>query len=358
MSTLRHASGLRVLRALGCALVVIVALTACGRTSGTVHTSTGAAGSGRGAVPFRAEKGHKLTIGFSNYLAVIPFYRAMIAGVKKQASEYGWNVVVTDSNADPSHQQTDIQSLIARKVDALLVSPGDENALIPAYKAAAAAHIPVVSIANRLSPAGARYQTAYYGIPLERLGQLQAQALVKAMHGKGNVLQVTGPPGIAFVTQTAVGSKEVFGQHPGVKVVFSQATNALAASEGFRVAQDGLSAKPNIQGAWAQDDEVAVGVVRALQLRGLAGKIPVAWNGGTPDTMDMAAKGELVGVILPTYQWGMAVVREIHAAVDDGQPFTESHYGSMFLLRSAAQARSLIAQCPATPDEVWCLGRS
>lgn len=352
----------RGVRAIVLALLAAVVLSACGRTSGDAGDS-GSSGSGASdagassAVPLTDVEGEQLTIGFSNYASVIPFYQSMIAGVKDAAEKYGWTVEVTDSGFDPSKQLADVQSLITREVDVLIISPGDQDALVPAYQAAAEAGIPVVSIANRPGAPGLEYETGFYGVSNQRLGELMTEQLVTALDGKGDVLQVKGPPGIAFVRETQVGAEKVLAQNPGVRFVFSQSAKQLTAEDGFRVAQDGLTAHPDVQGAWAQDDEIAVGVIRALQKRNLAGKIPVAWNGGTPQAMDLAADGQLIGVILPTYQWGTGAVERIHGAVAEGKAFEGPVDAPMFQLESAQQAKDLVAKCPQTPSELWCLAR-
>lgn len=359
----RSTSG-RVLFILACVALLGLVLSACGKTSGDDSTaSTGGGGgggetaSGSEAVPLTELEEGDLKVGFSNYAAVIPFYQAMIAGVEEGGEKYGWNVEVTDSKFDPNQQLSDIQSLITRGVDLLIVSPGDQNALLPAYQEAASKGVPVVSIANTLAPEDESWETAFFGEKNEEIGELMTKAMVEAIGGKGDVIQVNGPPGIDFVTEMGAGAKKVYGENPDVKVVFEQGTKELTAEEGLRVGQTGLTAHPDIQGGWANDDELAVGLVRALAERGLAGKVPVAWNGGTAQAMDLAAKGQLVGQVLPTYTWGKDVMDRIHAAIEGDEEFSGHVKAPMFELSSPAQAKELIAKCPDEPKQIWCLGR-
>lgn len=360
----RSTSG-RALFIFACVALLALALAACGKTSGDSSTTSSGGGGGGGgessgesaAVPLTELEEGNLKVGFSNYAAVIPFYQAMIAGVEEGGKKYGWDVELTDSKFDPNQQLSDIQSLITRGVDLLIVSPGDQNALLPAYQEAAREGVPIVSIANSLAPANESYETAFFGESNEELGELMTKALVEAMGGKGDVIQVNGPPGIDFVTETGEGAKKVFGETPDVKVVFEQGTKELSAEEGLRVGQTGLTAHPDIQGGWANDDELAVGLVRALSERGLAGKVPVGWNGGTAQAMDLAAKGQLVGPVLPTYTWGSDVMDHIHAAIEGEEEFSGHVKAPMFELKSPAQAKELIAKCPQEPKQIWCLGR-
>lgn len=368
MSNIRSKTA-RLLVLIGCIALLGATLAACGKTSGESSTSGGestAAGGGGGeeassggnsAVALDEIEEGKLKIGFSNYAAVIPFYQSMIAGIEDGAKKYGWSVEVTDSKFEPNKQVSDIQSLITKGVDLLVVSPGDAHALLPAYQEAAREGIPIISIANSLAPEDSAWETAFFGVSNETVGEEQTEALIQAMGGKGEVVQVNGPPGVDFVTEMTAGAKKVFTQHSGVKVAFEGGTKELSAAEGLRVGQAGLTAHPEIQGGWANDDELAVGLVRALTEQGLAGKVPVGWNGGTAQAMDLAAKGDLVGVILPTYTWGIEAMEGIHAAINGEGEFTGRVEGKVFPLESDDQAKELISQCPQEPDQVWCLGR-
>src|SRR5215467_12755783 len=88
-------------------LLLCAVVAACGKTSGneTTSESTSGGGGGEEAAPAESsaaplsdiESAEGITIGFSNYAAVIPFYQAMIAGVEDEAKKLGWSVDVTDS---------------------------------------------------------------------------------------------------------------------------------------------------------------------------------------------------------------------------------------------------------------------
>jgi hypothetical protein len=73
--------------------------------------------------------------------------------------------------------------------------------------------------------------------------------------------------------------------------------------------------------------------------------------------MDLAAKGLLVGVVLPSYSWGETAVNALHAAVTGEAELPWETESANFVLESADQAKELIAECPDKPMEVWCLGR-
>ncbi|HKP17000.1 MAG TPA: sugar ABC transporter substrate-binding protein [Gaiellaceae bacterium] len=307
--------------------------------------------SGAGAAP-KAPK--TFTIGISHYALVIPFYRAMQTGFQAGAKRYGVKLVTTDSGFDPSKQVSNIQSLIARKVDAIVVSPGDASALIPAYKAAAAAKIPVFSIANHLAPAGRKYETSFYGRPWDQVSALRTERLARLMKGKGNVIVIRGPSGIAFVQEDKAGFERVMKKNPGIKVVFAQNAKDLSVGEGLRLAQDALTANPKIDGVWVENDDLAAGVARALESRGLAGKVPVVSMDGTAQGFQLISKGILtLTVALPTYSWGADQIR-IAAGLVKTKKAVPKYVPSQLIFATKANVGSLLAQCKSTPAQVWC----
>lgn len=339
-----------------CLIVVGAALGGCGKTSGGSTTNGESSDAGSAATPLGEVEEGDLTIGLSNFSAFLPFEGASKAGVEEQAAKYGWKVVETDSGFDPSKQVSDVQSLITRGVDVLIVSPVDKDALLPAYQAAAEAQIPIVSIGNKLDAKDAGFETAFFGNTNEEIGSLETEALIEAMGGKGKVIMVLGPSGTSFVTEMAAGAEKTFAEHPEIEVVFKQNTKALSSEEGLRVAQTALTAHPDVQGVWANEDELAAGSVRALQERGLAGKVPVGWNGGTAPSLEAAAKGEMVGVVLPSYTWGADTVKLIHEAISEGKEFSGGVDAPNIILESAAEAKKLLSQCPQEPNQIWCIG--
>jgi len=313
-----------------------------------VLVATGVAG----AKPAAPEK--TFTVGISHYAAVIPFYRAMEAGFEAGARKYGMKVVTTDSGFDPSKQVANIESLIARHVDAIVASPGDANALIPAYREAQKAGIPILSIANHLAPKGKKYETSFYGRPWDEVSATRTLELAKLMKGKGEVAAIRGPSGIAFVQDDKRGFDRVLKKYPGIKLVFAQNAKDLSLAEGLRLAQDALTSHPNIGGLWVESDDLAIGAARALQARGLAGKIPVVSMDGAPKALELISKGVLtLTVALPTYSWGIDQMRLVHAKLANGKAIPK-YVPSQLIVATKANVKSLLAQCKKTPAQVWC----
>jgi len=90
----------------------------------------------------------KITIGVSLAQDDNPFYIAMLRGIRARAQELGWDVATVSANEDKLKQINGVQDLVARGVKGILISPIDAVGVNAAYDAAAAAKIPIVSVAR------------------------------------------------------------------------------------------------------------------------------------------------------------------------------------------------------------------
>src|SRR4029078_10517105 len=99
-------------------------------------------------VPAPAAAQQNITIGVSLAQDDNPFYIAMLRGIRARAQELGWAVATVSANEDKLKQINGVQDLIARGVKGILISPIDAVGVNAAYDAAAAAKIPIVSVAR------------------------------------------------------------------------------------------------------------------------------------------------------------------------------------------------------------------
>ena len=107
------------------------------------------AGRGCAGIAAPAASGQeKITIGVSLAQDDNPFYIAMLRGIRARAQELGWDVATVSANEDKLKQINGVQDLVARGVKGILISPIDAVGVNAAYDAAAAAKIPIVSVAR------------------------------------------------------------------------------------------------------------------------------------------------------------------------------------------------------------------
>ncbi|MDI3548591.1 MAG: ribose transport system substrate-binding protein [Halanaerobiales bacterium] len=132
----------------------------------------------------------KLVIGFSQRrLAGSEWYENLINVAKKEAEHLGVELIVFDAQGDIAKQISDIETLIAKQVDALIVNPQDSEGVLPAIKKVHETNIPLVVVNSALSPEGAPFtfvSTDAFGTGFKS-GQELAKAVVEKWGNKKEV---------------------------------------------------------------------------------------------------------------------------------------------------------------------------
>ncbi|MGH8680076.1 MAG: substrate-binding domain-containing protein [Burkholderiales bacterium] len=252
------------------------------------------------AAPWAPAVGQKTTIGVSLPQDDNPFYIAMLKGIRARAAELGWDVVYVSSQEDKAKQINGVQDLIARGVKGILISPIDATGVNAAYDAAAAARIPIVSVARGSSSPN---QTLHVAMDEKQIGRDIGTWITASAGGKGKVAFIAGPPGAPTFKNLTDGVKESFAKG-GLQVVFEQ-YGALTRERGLKLAEDALTANPDLVAIYAANDDVALGAAQAVQAAGKKGKVKVTGMNGIPPALRAVADGTLsLTVELNPVNWG------------------------------------------------------
>ena len=131
-------------------------------------------------------------VGVAFYSQTIPLYVEMRTGMEAEARKRGIDLEFQYSGPDAQQQSNQIANFVTKKVDLILCSPFDQNALLNAYKAARAAGIPVISVANSI--ASTADEDAYVGSDWPKFGTLAMTAVAKALGGIKQGLAFSFPP--------------------------------------------------------------------------------------------------------------------------------------------------------------------
>jgi ribose transport system substrate-binding protein len=147
-------------------------------------------------------------------------------------------------------------------VDAILVNPVDSESIVPAIQAANQADIPVIALDRGAS--GGEIATLIVSDNVEG-GRMAGKELIELV-GSGPVAQLEGIPGASPTRDRGQGFEEVINGQDAVELVASQTANFVR-EEGLTVTENILQSNPEIKGIFAQNDEMALGAVRALKNR-------------------------------------------------------------------------------------------
>ena len=165
------------------------------------------------------KKAPPYTIGFSNAGLGDSWRVVGLHSLEKAAHDHAdvvKKLLITDAGHDDAKQIADIQDLVSRGVDLLIVSANTSQALDPAVSQATQRGIPVVMVDRRVdSDNFVTFVTASDAM----MGRLFAQWIVEKLHGKGNVIILGGQAGSSPNENRVKPAMQVFGAYPGIKIL-------------------------------------------------------------------------------------------------------------------------------------------
>ncbi len=279
--------------------VVAAACSSAGSSSvAAAHSASSSAAKSSTAEP---------VIGVSFYSNTIPLYVEMAQGMTKAAAADHVKLDFQYSDSSASTQTSQIQDFITEHVSLILCSPVSPQALLPAYEDAKSAGIPIISVANKVAN---QYETTYVGGNWQQDGKLMMQWVVKSIGGKGDIIELTGPPTISFVHDMSAGWAQVLAKSPGVKVV-SDLSGSLSETGGLTDATNALTANPHAAAVVTDSDEVALGALEAMHNLGISAKrVFVAGQDGDPPNIASikSGNGQAYDQALKPVTWGELAV--------------------------------------------------
>jgi ribose transport system substrate-binding protein len=245
---------------------------------------------------FAAEK---LVFGLSISTQVNPFYKAMADGVKDQAQKMGIEAYVLSADDKLDKQISDVEDLIQKNINVLLINATQAGAQAVIEKAAKA-NIKVITLQRQIpSPA----VSSHIGTDNVVIGRLGAEWIAAQLGGKGDVVVLEGIPGAASSEDRKKGAAEVFPKYSGIKIV-SQQTAEYDRAKALHVMENILQAQPNIDAVYCFNDEMAMGALSAVKAAKRTG-IMITGMDANKDAVDSVKKGDLTMTIaLPPYDIG------------------------------------------------------
>lgn len=212
----------------------------------------------------------------------------------KKAKEMGGvDLQFVDGRNDVNKQLDQVQELIGKKVDALIVNPVDTAATENITKAATEAKIPLVYVNRRPDnpklPAGVASVTS----DDKEAGRMQMQYIADKLNGKGTVVILLGELSNNSTRDRTEGVKEVLKKYPGIKIAEEQ-EGAWDRQKGMDITNNWLTQGRDFSAVLSNNDEMAIGAAMALKNAGKKqGDVLVAGVDGTPDGLAAVKKGQL-----------------------------------------------------------------
>jgi ribose transport system substrate-binding protein len=236
----------------------------------------------------------RVKIAFSTPAADHGWLKAISDNAKQAGDDLGEDVdlTVNDSAASSAEQADQIETLIQGKPDVLVVLPFEGDALTPVAEKATAAGIPVINVDREFSTPGA-YRT-WIGGDNYGIGFQAGNYFADELNCKGKVVEIQGIAGISVTELRTEGFSDAIEQRckGGIDVVARQPADFLP-DKGLTVMENILQAEDQIDGVYTHDDDMAEGVVAAIENANRQDEMFLTGAGGSNAAMERIEEGGL-----------------------------------------------------------------
>ncbi|KZX78574.1 D-ribose ABC transporter substrate-binding protein [Oleiphilus sp. HI0009] len=192
-----------------------------------------------------------------------PFFVTMKDGAEAKAKELGYKLIVLDSQNDPSKELSNIEDLTVRGVKAILLNPADSDAAANAIRMVNRAKIPVLTLDR-----GASRGEVVTHIASDNVagGEMAGQFIVDKVGADAKVIQLEGLAGTSAARERGEGFMKAV-EASNIQLLASQPAD-FDRTKGLNVMENLLAGNPEVQAVFAQNDEMALGALRAVQAAG------------------------------------------------------------------------------------------
>jgi len=211
-----------------------------------------------------------------------PYFVTMKQALEEAAASIGATVVTTDARHDVAKQIGDVEDMIQKKVDILLLNPTDSTGVQSAVRSAKKANLVVVAVdANAQGPVD-----SFVGSKNTDAGRLACEYLAKSIGEKGDVAILDGIP-VVPILERVKGCREALAKYPGIKVVSTQNGKQERATA-LTVTENILQANKELKGIFSVNDGGSMGALAAIEASGK--DVKLASVDGAPEAIKAMQK--------------------------------------------------------------------
>ncbi|MBY3163790.1 substrate-binding domain-containing protein [Rhizobium laguerreae] len=246
---------------------------------------------------FGVAQGADCKVGIAMYTLGAPYFAAQVAAAEDQAKKAGCEVTSADGQNDMAKQIADVEDMVAKGVNLLILNPRDPEGLVAAADAATTAGVKVVVMDSSISTkANVITQVRSSN---DQNGYLVGQWLAKTMQGKPmKIILLSGDKG------NEVGRDRRLGVFKGLvegqlvndgKVSFEvvgQGWGGWAHEGGLAAMEDLLTAHPDANVVLGENDSMVLGAMKALEAQGKTDVLALAAADGQKEALALIKDGK------------------------------------------------------------------
>ncbi len=272
--------------------------------------------------------------------------------MEEKSKELGVNVVFTDANNDEFVQNSQIENLIARGVDALIIIARNSDVAASGVEMALSEGIPCIAYDVAIYHPGA----IYVSFDSVRVGYEMAKAVVERVP-KGRYFWVGGSPtddnaylirkGQFQVLQPLIDSGDI-------ELLGEQWCDAWSPEEALKHVENALTAHSNqIDAVVCANDGTAGGAVQALQEQGLAGKVPTCGQDADLVACQRVAEGTQAVTVFKDVRILADTAMEAAVELAKGNPLTSINGRYINESKGIEQDAVFVDVIPVTQDNLY-----
>ena len=217
----------------------------------------------------------------------------------KRATELGAAVSVQSANSDDTVQMRDCESLIASRVDVLVIAPHDGLAMAKAVEKAKAVGIPVIAYDRLIKNADIDLYTSFDNV---EVGRQQARYMLEKLGGKGRIVRIYGAPTDNNARLFKAGQDEVL--KPGIDrgdvvVVHEDWAEDWKPENAKRIASAAITKGERFAAVLASNDGTAGGAIQALEEEKLSNVLVTGQDAELPACQRIAAGSQAMTIYKP-----------------------------------------------------------
>ena len=191
-----------------------------------------------------------------------PYFVVMKEAAEEATRSIGAELFITDARHDVTKQLSDIEDLVQKGIDILLINPTDSVGVETAVQSAKKAGVIVVAVdAQANGPID-----SFVGSQNYDAGRQAGEALAKSLDGKGEIAILNGIP-VVPILERVKGFRDAVAKYSELKIVDTQNGNQER-SVAMSVTENMLQAHPNLRGLFSVNDGGALGALSAIQASG------------------------------------------------------------------------------------------
>lgn len=244
------------------------------------------------------DKGDKKVIGVSFASGEASYQEALGTLLKSKAKadseEYSLQIEYAEWNV--SRQEEQMRTFIKDKVDAIILCPVNAKSFLNVLKDAKKAEIPVINLNMKVDTVSTEYISTYVGGSMSEEANLAGELVVECLNGKGKIGIIEGTQGSdpqIYRTQTFL---EYMSSYPDIEVVGIVSANWIREKAGL-AALDLLNKDKDIDLIYCHDSNMAMGVYKMLEKKGLEKQVKVIGIGSDEEYTKAVKDEKLYGIV-------------------------------------------------------------